>query len=310
MINHGNKNIIYRNKLFSSFLIIVNIFFLIIIIPSNNAVATLIDNSKLYTISPHNQSTGLWSIDPKTGAAEFVTSLFMPDGNNPNFMTNALAFNPDNELFAWDTFRRQLYKIDYVTGQIHFIGLPGTDSTPRWINGLAFDKDGSLYGLHGPTDELFSIDVFSGDIASLGYIGYQINHNGLAIDFNTNTLYALTGCRANWGCESDRLYEVDKATGLALEVYPLPFLDQGQVGVEFYPLTGELFTVRNHNRLMTIEMNNGTEVEKFILEDIYTTNLAAPYPVETEAIPEPSTLLFLGSGLVIMGIILRKSNLH
>ncbi len=184
----------------------------------------IIDANKFYTVSPHGQSSGLWSIDPITGATNLVTRLLLKNGQTPNFMTNSLAFNPKNELYAWDTGRSQLYSIDHSSGMINYIGSPGTNSTPRWINGLSFDRAGNLYGLHGPTDELLSINPVTGAVSSIGHLGRQINHNGLAIDFRTDKLYALTGCMSGWGCQSDMLYELDKTSGQAIASYDLPFL--------------------------------------------------------------------------------------
>lgn len=272
---------------------------------SDKNVPGILNANYFYAVSPHGQSTGLWSIDPATGATNLVTRLLLQNGQTPNFMTNSLAFNPKNELYAWDTGRSQLYSIDYSSGMINYIGSPGTYSTPRWINGLSFDRAGNLYGLHGPTDELLSINPVTGAVSSIGYLGRQINHNGLAIDFRTDKLYALTGCMSGWGCQSDMLYELDKTTGQAIASYDLPFLDLADVGVEFHPVNGKLYAIRDKSMLMEIDMLNGTETEKFLLEGIGSTNLAAPYPAAAP-VPEPGTFALLASGLAGVGYLRRR----
>ncbi len=56
---------------------------------------------------------------------------------------------------------------------------------------------------------------------------------------------------------------------------------------------------------MEIDMLNGTETEKFLLEGIYSTNLAAPYPAAAP-VPEPGTFALLASGLAGVGYLRKR----
>ncbi len=162
---------------------------------ANTSNAVPIQADKFYTVTPSDQSTELWSIDPLTGVTQLVTSLSLPSGDSPSFRSNAIAFNPDNRLYGWSNSDRQLYEVDYSSGQVNFIGTPGDSTTPKWINGLSFTRDGTLYGLAGAGDTLYTIDVSSGAVSSVGPSYVDIKHNGMAIDFATDMLYAVSG----WG---------------------------------------------------------------------------------------------------------------
>lgn len=158
----------------------------------NNAL----DNAKFYTVAPNANSTGLWTIDPSNGATSLVTSLQLPDGSTPDFMTNALAFSPNNELYGWDSTNKQLFNINYSTGIVNYIGAPGTLA----FNGLAFDGQGNLYGTaNGNINQssspatLYSINTITGAATLAGNSYVNTTFNSLAVNFQTGELYAVTG---------------------------------------------------------------------------------------------------------------------
>ncbi len=175
-------------------------FVILIFMLSKISSAESLDYTKFYTVAPNATSTGLWTIDPSNGATSLVTSLQLPDGSNPNFMTNALAFSPNNELFGWDSTNKQLFNINYSTGQVNYIGSPGTLA----LNGLAFDGQGSLYGVaNGNINQtsspaaLYSINTTTGDAAKAGNSYINTTYNSLAVNYQTGELYAVTGGATN-----------------------------------------------------------------------------------------------------------------
>jgi len=276
----------------------------------HHANATL-QYDMFYSISAYEGNSALWSIDPINGTTNVVSTLYFQNGSPapvpPDFRINALAFSPDNQLFGWNNAANQLYSINYNTGLISGIGTPNLNPDTTWINGLAFDRSGSLYGLVDgyPSDNFYKINPAIGASTLITDAGPNIYHTGLAINFSTDELYALSGCKSDWGCTYDALYRLDKNTGQRLSALNLtPAVNAGGVGVEFYPVTGELYTVRGGNRLMTVNLSTGVETEKFVLSGINTTSLAAPYPT---VVPEPvSTLLFISGGAVLGLRSLRK----
>lgn len=280
-----------------------------------------LEYDKFYSITAFEGNSALWSIDPINGTTDVVTTLYFQNGSPapvpPDFRINALAFSPDNELFGWNNAANQLYSINYDTGYINPIGAANLNPDTQWTNGLAFDRSGDLYGLVDgyPSDNFYLINPATGTSSLIGDAGPNIYHTGLAIDFSTDELYALSGCNFSWGCTYDTLYKLDKNTGQRLSSINLtPAVNAGGVGLEFYPVTGELYTIRGGNRLMTVDIISGAETQKFILDGINTTSLAAPYPA---VVPEPesyilfiSGVLILGSGLFINRLKLKPHSTH
>jgi hypothetical protein len=142
---------------------------------------------KLYSVEPSGSIQRLVSIDPESAAVETVFDLSGETG----FNSNSLAFSPGGELYGWDSTNRMLYQVDLTTGEIRHIG--GPPKGYKAVNGLAFDKKGNLYGLFGPKDKLLSIDTDTGAVTVLGRSYVDIKPNGLAVDFETGGLYAVTG---------------------------------------------------------------------------------------------------------------------
>ncbi len=182
--------------------------------------ATPIDSSRLYTLSPADESVSLWSIDPVTGTTIKVIDLTLPSSDTTHslpFRTNTIAFSPDNRLYGWSVRDRQLYEIDYNAGLIKFIGSPGDpDTVPAGINGMSFTKSGKLYGLFAANVDdgltpyrrgsLYSIDTTSSHVSLLGPSYVDILANGMGVNFETDELFAVTGQVNN---KPDYLLKID-----------------------------------------------------------------------------------------------------
>jgi len=162
--------------------------------------AAEIDPTKFYSISNSDVSSALWTVDPQSGGVAKVLDLKLPNnGGTPNFMTNAIAFSPSNNLYGWDTAGKRLYSINLSSGQIDYIGPSNANSSldTNLINGLSFVKTGTdtgiLYGIAGATDKLYSIDTATGIASSAGDSYTNVKHVGMAVNFGTNQLYAVSG---------------------------------------------------------------------------------------------------------------------
>ncbi len=160
-----------------------------------------IEVGKLYSVEPSGSIYRLVSIDPNDASVETALTLSGETG----FRSNSLAFSPSGELFGRDNLNNRLYKIDLETGEVSYVG--ESPEYNKWINGLAFDSSGSLYGLNGNTDELISIDPTTGAVTPIGPSYVNIKHNGLAVDFETDELFSVTGCDDD---KPDYLLEINK----------------------------------------------------------------------------------------------------
>ncbi|MBI5409442.1 MAG: hypothetical protein HZA14_08755 [Nitrospirae bacterium] len=231
--------------------------------PFVNVCGAFIDKNKFYAVEPAGSIQRLVSIDPVTLQVETVLNLRGAVG----FRSNTIAFSPGGELYGWDNSWQQLYRIDLMTGEVIHIGKPVGVS----INGMSFNMEGNLYGLNSANDTLVSINVSTGAVAVIGALGLDIKHNGMAVDFRTGDLYGVSGL------DADYFFKLDKTSGHADVIGSLG-VGYPDVAIEFSPLTGELFTIRNSNIMMKINTENGKATEIGVIEGIQTTNLAAPWP--------------------------------
>ncbi|MFQ6050278.1 MAG: hypothetical protein ACE5K4_01150 [Candidatus Hydrothermarchaeota archaeon] len=239
------------------------------IIPSLTPVSITqeLKEDRLYSIDREGR---LISIDPQTAEYTIVTGLY---GQNP--VHTSLAFSPDGKLFGYTKtiVGWELCVIDVSTGKVKSIGKP--NPVLGLLGGLAFDRQGNFYGLGAGASALYSIDPVTGDTKLIGETGLDaLYYHGLAIDFKTDELYAVIGGTVGL---SDKLVHINKTTGKAtvvglLDVY-YPW-----VGVEFSPVTGELFAVRNGNILMKVNVSTGKATYIGTMKGIDVAGLAAIWP--------------------------------
>ncbi len=207
----------------------------------------------------------LISIKPETAAVETVLTL-----SGVACGSTALAFSPNGKkLYSYCNKYNQLMEINMETGERTLIGSP---TEYQWINGLAFVGEAKLYGLHGPTESFVRIDLETGAIEVIADLG-DIRNNGLAVNFATGELYAVSGRGKN----PDVILKIDIDTGATTEVGSFG-VTWGKVGAEFHPVTGELYAVRSGNILKKINLDTGEVTEIGILgNDARTVSLASPW---------------------------------
>lgn len=262
------------------------------------AASNGLDPDLLYALEPHGGlSKRLIGIDPQTGSVQTVVWL-----STSTYGVAALAFSPDGDLYtiAWP---RELIRIDVQTGRVTRIGLMWGYSNPMTYAGMAFDREGNLYAMDVVLHNLLKIDTNTAKITLVGPTGLSGNlHTGMAVDFQTNELYALMG---RYDGITDRIVRLDKNTGAATHVRNIG-VDINGVGVEFHPGTGKLYGVRDNTRFVEIDLAAGMQTDIATLSGVKTNNLAALWPEQAQppvadagpdrTIDEGGTVQFDGTG--------------
>lgn len=269
--------------------------------------------SNFYSLNSYFDTTQLLEINPNDASVVSFVDLYMPDGSGYAGNNFALAFNPDNDLYGWDSTLGQLYNItstSQTTAQVNYIGNPVNFSPTgsSQVTGLAFDNTGTLYGiaqnyLTQGSEALISIDTATNGVNLIGYLNEEIGTNGLAVDYNTGDLYLVSGDAY------DKVMTLDENTGNATVIGQLGTTARA-VGAEFLPGTMTLYSVRNGSELWSYDLNDGSltyGLSSFVGQiggqggNISVASLAAQWPAPP-VVPEPiSSILFLTGGAVMAG---------
>ncbi|MBI4710095.1 MAG: hypothetical protein HY759_03185 [Nitrospirae bacterium] len=217
--------------------------------------------SNFYALNPYFDTAQLLEINPNDASVVSFVDLYLSDGSGYSGNNFALAFNPDNDLYGWDSTLGQLYNItstSQTTAQVNYIGTP-VDFSPTGdsqVTGLAFDNTGTLYGiaqnyLTSGAEALVSIDTATNGVNLIGYLNEEIGTNGLAVDYSTGDLYLVSGDLY------DKIMTLDETTGNATVIGQLGTTARA-VGAEFLPGTMTLYSVRSGNELWSYDLNDGS----------------------------------------------------
>lgn len=232
---------------------------------------------KFYAITPSSNafddlddpdiSQYLISIDPSDGSTEVVAEV---DFDGP-LQTPSLSFHPDGTLYGIDInppSDGQVYTIDPLTGEVTLIG---TKHQPLLrMYGTTFTSDGVYHGVNTEVDAFFSPIDYTEDGGAtdpLTKVGDLVDadsgdpidaiHTGLATNQYTDAIYSTLGNQE--AGSKDEVGLIDRNTG-EVTILANDVLDVNQlVGAELNPCTGELFVIRNGNRLRKFDLATGDE---------------------------------------------------